>query len=64
MGGPQVLTDEEIQTTWTRQGAGSQPTAHADPDSADPDTKDADGTDSDSGTDADSTDSDSDSQDR
>jgi hypothetical protein len=45
---PQVLTDEEIRTTWNRAGAGTA-TMHADPDTkdADPDTKDADGTDGD-----------------
>lgn len=64
MGEPQVLTDEEIQTRWTK-GATGTPTMQTDPDSADPDTKDADGTDGDStdttdgdtGGDADGTDS-------
>ena len=61
MDGSQVLTDEEIETTWTRGGT-SAPTMEVDPDSADPDTKDADGdstdtTDGDTGGDADGTDS-------
>ena len=64
MGEPQVLTDEEIKTTWAK-GATEAPTMQTDPDSADPDTKDADGTDGDStdttdgdtGGDADGTDS-------
>lgn len=64
MGEPQVLSDEEIKTTWTK-GSSSGPTMQTDPDSADPDTKDADGTDGDStdttdgdsGGDADGTDS-------
>jgi hypothetical protein len=56
---PQVLTDEEIRTTWNRAGAATA-TTHADPD-----TKDADGTDGDAtdtvdsdadGTDGDTTD--------
>lgn len=63
MSEPQVLTDEDIKTTWTRAGAGGAPSLHADPDATDPDTKDSDGTDADSGTDADGTDSDADSTD-
>lgn len=56
---PQVLTDEEIRTTWNRAGAGTATLQ------ADPDTKDADGTDGDTtdnvdgdadGTDGDTTD--------
>lgn len=51
--GPQVLSDEEIKTTWNRAGAGAVATQ------ADPDTKDADGTDGDTaGGDADGTDGD------
>ncbi len=58
--GPQVLTDEEIKTTWNRAGAGTAAIQ------ADPDTKDADGTDGDTtdtadgdadGTEGDTTDS-------
>jgi hypothetical protein len=38
---PQVLTNEEIKTTWNRAGVGTATMQ------ADPDTKDADGTDGD-----------------
>ena len=56
---PQVLTNEEIKTTWNRAGVGTATMQ------ADPDTKDADGTDGDTtdkvdgdadGTDGDTTD--------
>ncbi len=56
---PQVLKDEDIETTWMRGSAGSTAMV-ADPDTTDSDT---DGTDTGGGTDADGTDSDSDTTD-
>lgn len=65
MTGSQVLTDEDIKTTWAKGGS-TGPTLQADPDTKDADGTDGDSTDAtdgDTGGDADGTDSDSDSQD-
>jgi len=63
---PQVLKDEDIETTWMR-GSSGQAAMVADPDATDTDTdttdSDTDATDTGGGTDADGTDTDTDTTD-
>lgn len=58
----QALRDEDISTTWMRDGRAAVSGLETDPDKTDPDGTDSDATDSD-GTDSDATDPDSDTRD-